>query len=102
MWQGETMTVFEAFQISMVGFSIVFLTLIALSIFVKIISSAVASVAGKQKESKPAKAQPAPQVAKKVEGKADGAIIAAIIAAVSTEMKQGVDKFKITSINEKK
>ncbi|MDO5040691.1 MAG: OadG family protein [Peptoniphilus sp.] len=105
MWGSESMTLSESVIVSLVGFSIVFLVLISLAIFVRIISSVVASVAkNKEKDDTkpaPAKAQ-AKQPAASAEQKKDGELIAVIVAAISEDMKRPVDQFKIVSINEKK
>ncbi|MGO1580579.1 MAG: OadG family protein [Peptoniphilaceae bacterium] len=103
MWEGSTMTLFEAFQVSLTGFSIVFLTLICLALFIKITSAIVNSTTTKtsQSNTNENKVKTAPKKVEKEDQK-DAALIAAIVAAVSAEMKKPVDKFRIVSIDEKK
>ena len=99
MFGKEVMTTKEAFMISLTGLCIVFLTLIVISIMIKLTSVVVNSITKGDKEV----TQKAPQqaAAPRVENKKDGAEVAAIIAAVSEEMKLPVDQFKILSIKEK-
>lgn len=92
-------TVGDALKISASGLTIVFLTLVALGIFVTIISKVVGSIDKSAKKDTKEATQPSKTV---VEDKQDGALIAAIIGAVSAETKLSVDKFTITSIEEKK
>lgn len=97
---GTYLTIPEALGVSLTGFFIVFLTLISIAIFIKLISIVVGSIAGKQ-EKKPQENKVATQTKPQVNN-LDNQILAAIIAAVSEEMKISVDKFRIVSIDEKK
>lgn len=99
MWEKASMTLGEAFQFSMMGFAIVFLALIAIALFVKLITGFVGGVA--KEETKVVKSTTPTSQAPAANNGLDKAVVAAIIGAVSAEMKQSVDSFRIVSINQK-
>lgn len=97
MWTSETMTLGEAAIYSITAIAVVFLALVSIALFVKIISAVVGAVVKEESVTKPTAVQSKP-----VEPKQDLSLVAAVIAAVSEETKLSVDKFKIVSIEEKK
>lgn len=101
MWTSATMTVGEALIYSVTALAIVFLALISIALFVKIISAAVNAIV-KEDDKPAAKTVADKPSAKPVEQSQDVSLTAAIIAAVSEETKLPVDKFQIVSIEERK
>lgn len=97
-------TVGNALKISASGFTLVFLALVCLGIFITIISKVVGTIEGTKPNEKVQKAEvkQATQPVTQAANQTDTALIAAIIGAVSEETKMSVDKFTITSIEEKK
>lgn len=97
-----TLTLGEAFGVSLTGLTVVFLALIALLIAIMIISKLVGGIEGKRESDQsaaPAKAAPQKKV---VDNSMDPALLAAIIGAISMEERSRVESFRIVSINEKK
>lgn len=104
MWAKDTMTMAEAFGISAIGLTIVFLTLISLALAIMIVSRIVNTLVKDEpkKASAPAaKAQPASSPAPSVQGTIDPAQLAAIIGAVSLEINEPLENFEIVSITKK-
>lgn len=98
MWGKDTMTMGEAFVISLTGITIVFLTLISLAIAIVIISKVVNTFI----KDKPAETKPAPKAKKEVATPVmEPSLIAAIIGAVSMEVNESLENFQIVSIQEK-
>lgn len=103
MWGKETMTIVEAFGVSLTGIVVVFLSLIFLALAIKIVSTVVNGAMGSSKPSGGVKQQQSPAKAKAAENKGvDPKMIAAIVGAVSQAERSRVESFKIVSINEVK
>lgn len=105
MWASESMTFYESFVTFLIGFTVVFICLIALAIFI-IISSKIVSIitnAISSQEKQPnetatktvAKTSTSP---KDDQGELEK--LAVIISAISEEMREPVENFKIVSIKE--
>lgn len=99
MWTGEV-NLADAFTVSAMGLSTVFLTLISLSIAVVIVSKVLLALGIGKKEQPKATATPAATEKTTVATDENNETYAAIVAAVSEEMKLPVDKFTIVSITE--
>lgn len=100
MWIGEV-NLANAFTISAMGLSTVFLTLISLAIAVIVVSKVLLALGIGKKEEPKASAMPAAAAAKTtVATDENDETYAAIVAAVSEEMKLPVDKFRIVEITE--
>lgn len=100
MWIGEV-NLANAFTISAMGLSTVFLTLISLAIAVIVVSKVLLALGIGKKEEPKASATPAAAAAKTtVATDENDETYAAIVAAVSEEMKLPVDKFRIVEITE--
>ena len=97
MWIGEV-NLANAFTISVMGLSTVFLTLISLAIAVIIVSKVLLALGIGKKEEPKASATPAAKTT--VATDENDETYAAIVAAVSEEMKLPVDKFRIVEITE--
>lgn len=95
----------EAFGVSLVGLTVVFLALIALLIAIIIISKIVGGIAANT-ENKQAQAQAPAQSAtaprKAADNSMDPAKVAAIVGAISMEQRSRIESFRIVSITEKK
>ncbi|WBW49954.1 OadG family protein [Peptoniphilus equinus] len=120
MWEGG-MSIGQAVIFSFTGLSIVFLALISIALFVKLISTIVASISSggsqKKNEQRPVKDTKAETKANDAEEEAriraaifaaiaeeesmDPEVLAALIGAVSREFRQPLDAFQIVSITEK-
>lgn len=99
MWIGEVQ-VADAFTISVMGLSTVFLALISLAIAVIIVSKILLALGiGKKEEPKASAAAPAATKTTVATDENDETY-AAIVAAISEEMKLPVDKFRIVEITE--
>lgn len=105
MWTSNTMTFCESIVTFLIGFSIVFVALIALALFI-LISSKVISLLVKDKipEQKPTGSNVNTNVVTKsvVEenNHEEAERLAVIISAISEEMREPVEKFSIVSITE--
>lgn len=105
MWTSNTMTFWESIVTFLIGFSIVFVALIALALFI-LISSKVISLLIKDKvsEQKPIVSTVNTNVVTKsvVEesNNEEAERLAVIISAISEEMREPVEKFSIVSITE--
>ena len=107
MWTSNTMTFWESIVTFMIGFSIVFVALIALALFI-IISSKVINLLVKEEvpEQKPVantgnvNANTAPKVVVKEDNQEEVERLAVIISAISEEMREPVENFNIVSITE--
>lgn len=105
MWASNTMTTWESFVTFLVGFSIVFICLLSLALFI-IISSKVINVLVKDTDKPKAtstqnsttNATVKAPVAKENESEVEE--LAVIISAISEEMKLPVDKFEIVSVKQ--
>ena len=100
MWTSNTMTFGESIMTFLIGFSIVFIALIALALFI-IISSKVINLLVKEEvpEQKPV-ANTAPKVVAKEDNQEEVERLAVIISAISEEMREPVENFTIVSITE--
>ena len=107
MWTSDTMTFWESIVTFMIGFSIVFICLISLALFI-IISSKVINLLVKEEipEQKPiasnvnASANTAAKVVVKEDNQEEVERLAVIISAISEEMREPVENFSIVSITE--
>lgn len=103
MWTSQTMTFYESFITFLIGFTVVFICLIALAVFIVVSSKIVASITnavsqGKQQEVTPTKVVKTPVPEKEEQGELEK--LAVIISAISEEMREPVENFKIVSIKE--
>ena len=102
MWGKETMTIAEAFGISLTGIVVVFLSLVFLAIAIKIVSAVLNGfVKEPPKGGSANKQQVKTQAAPQNKG-TDPKLIAAVVGAVSQEQRGRVENFRIVSINEVK
>ncbi len=105
MWTSNTMTFWESIVTFMIGFSIVFICLISLALFI-IISSKVINLLVKEEapEQKPVVSNVSTNTATKAVVKEDNQEeverLAVIISAISEEMREPVERFTIVSITE--
>ena len=107
MWTSDTMTFGESLITFLIGFSIVFIALIALALFI-IISSKVINLLVKEEvpEQKPvasnvnASANTAAKAVVKEDNQEEVERLAVIISAISEEMREPVENFNIVSITE--
>ena len=81
MWTSNTMTFWESIMTFLIGFSIVFIALISLALFI-IVSSKVINLLVKEDNQEEAER------------------LAVIISAISEEMREPVENFTIVSITE--
>lgn len=96
MWTSNSMTFFESLQTFAIGFSIVFICLISLAIFI-IISSKIIEIIEKSLERK-AKATSITENTEISEEQNEE--LAVIISAISEEMNESVENFRIVSIKQ--
>ena len=107
MWTSNTMTFGESIVTFLIGFSIVFVALIALALFI-IISSKVINLLVKEEvpEQKPVantanvNVNAATKAVVKEDNQEEAERLAAIISAISEEMREPVERFTIVSITE--
>ena len=107
MWTSDTMTFGESIITILIGFSIVFVALISLALFI-IVSSKVINLLVKEEipEQKPiasnvnASANTAAKVVVKEDNQEEVERLAVIISAISEEMREPVENFSIVSITE--
>ena len=107
MWTSDTMTFGESIITFLIGFSIVFVALISLALFI-IVSSKVINLLVKEEipEQKPiasnvnASANTAAKVVVKEDNQEEVERLAVIISAISEEMRELVENFSIVSITE--
>ena len=107
MWTSNTMTFGESIVTFLIGFSIVFIALIALALFI-IVSSKVINLLVKEEvpEQKPvasnvnANANTAAKAVVKEDNQEEVERLAVIISAISEEMREPVERFTIVSITE--
>ncbi len=107
MWTSNTMTFGESIVTFLIGFSIVFVALIALALFI-IISSKVINLLVKEEvaEQKPiasnvnVNASTAAKAVAKEDNQEEVESLAVIISAISEEMREPVENFTIVSITE--
>lgn len=109
MWTSDTMTFGESIITFLIGFSIVFVALISLALFI-IVSSKVINLLVKEEipEQKPiasasnvnASANTAAKVVVKEDNQEEVERLAVIISAISEEMREPVENFSIVSITE--
>ena len=107
MWTSNTMTFWESIMTFLIGFSIVFIALIALALFI-IVSSKVINLLVKEEvpEQKPVantgnvNVNTAPKVVVKEDNQEEVERLAVIISAISEEMREPVENFTIVSITE--
>ena len=107
MWTSNTMTFAESIMTFLIGFSIVFIALIALALFI-IVSSKVINLLVKEEvpEQKPVantanvNVNAATKAVVKEDNQEEAERLAAIISAISEEMREPVENFNIVSITE--
>ena len=105
MWTSDTMTFGESIITFLIGFSIVFVALISLALFI-IVSSKVINLLVKEEtpEQKPVvsnvNANTAAKVVVKEDNQEEVERLAVIISAISEEMREPVENFSIVSITE--
>ena len=107
MWTSNTMTFGESIVTFLIGFSIVFVALIALALFI-IVSSKVINLLVKEEvpEQKPvasnvnANTNTAPKVVVKEDNQEEVERLAVIISAISEELREPVENFTIVSVTE--
>ena len=107
MWTSDTMTFGESIITFLIGFSIVFVALISLALFI-IVSSKVINLLVKEEipEQKPiasnvnASANTAAKVVVKEDNNQEAENLAVIISAISEELREPVENFTIVSVTE--
>lgn len=102
MWASDTMTTFESFITFLVGFSIVFICLVSLALFI-IVSSKVINLILKDNKPKVAPTNTTTNVAPKApvkENESELEELAVIVSAISEEIRLPVEKFEIVSIKQ--
>ncbi len=103
MWVSDTMTTWESFVTFLVGFSIVFICLLSLALFI-VISSKVISIIAKDTDKPKVNTTVSPSVSSKAsvakENEAETEELAIIISAISEEMKTPIDRFQIVSVKQ--
>ena len=105
MWTSDTMTFGESIITFLIGFSIVFVALISLALFI-IVSSKVINLLVKEEtpEQKPVvsnvNANTATKAVAKEDNQEETERLAVIISAISEEMREPVERFTIVSITE--
>ena len=107
MWTSDTMTFGESIITFLIGFSIVFIALISLALFI-IVSSKVINLLVKEEvpEQKSvasnvnASANTAAKAVVKEDNQEEVERLAVIISAISEEMREPVENFTIVSITE--
>lgn len=105
MWASESMTFYESFVTFLIGFTVVFICLMALAIFI-IISSKIVSIitnAISSQEKQPNETTMKTGTKTSTSPKDDqGELekLAVIISAISEEMREPVENFKVVSIKE--
>ena len=104
LWTESTMSFGDSFVTFLIGFSIVFICLIALAIFI-IISSKIIGLVVKEEAPKPVvntvntnASSPKPVVNQ--DNQAESENLAVIIAAISEELREPVENFTIVSVTE--
>ena len=106
MWTSNTMTFWESIVTFMIGFSIVFICLISLALFIIISSKVINLLVKEVPEQKPvasnvnANANTAAKVVVKEDNQEEVERLAVIISAISEEMREPVERFTIVSITE--
>lgn len=104
MWTSQTMTFYESFITFLIGFTVVFASLIALAIFILISSKIVGLITKAVPQEKAQQAAPqnnAKPVAPVVkDNQEELENLAVIISAISEEMREPVENFQILSIKE--
>lgn len=106
MWTSQTMTFYESFITFLIGFTVVFASLIALAIFILISSKIVGFITKAVPQEKPQQAAPVPQANVKTaapvvkDNQEELENLAVIISAISEEMREPVENFQIVSIKE--
>lgn len=95
MWTSDSMTIMESFQTFLIGFSVVFICLIALAIFVILTSKIIEFLESRVKKENSKDVQ-VNKVASN--DKDEGEDLAIIIAVISEELNLPTDKFKIVNI----
>ena len=107
MWTSNIMTFAESIMTFLIGFAIVFIALIALTLFI-IVSSKVINLLVKEEvpEQKPVantanvNVNAATKAVVKEDNQEEAERLAAIISAISEEMREPVENFTIVSITE--
>ncbi len=103
MWVSDTMTTWESFITFLVGFSIVFICLLSLALFI-VISSKVVGAIAKDTDKPKVNTTASPSVSSKASAtktnEAETEELAVIISAVSEEMRTPIDKFQIVSVKQ--
>lgn len=103
MWSSNSMTFGQSFMTFLMGFSIVFICLIAIALFIIISSKVIGSIVKEepaQAKAAPVQASAKPVVATPAANESEMENLAVIIAAISEEMREPVEKFQIISVKE--
>lgn len=103
MWSSNSMTFGQSFMTFLMGFSIVFICLIAIALFIIISSKVIGSIVKEepaQTKAAPVQASAKPVVATPAANESEMENLAVIIAAISEEMREPVEKFQIISVKE--
>lgn len=99
MWTSDTMSFMDSLQTFIVGFAIVFVCLIALAIFIIIVSKIIGLFEKKSVETNKVEASNVKIKSDSINEK-ENENLAVIIGAISEEIGEPVDNFKIVSIKE--
>ena len=97
MWTESTMPIGQSLIVSLLGISIVFLTLMVLSLAIILISRALGAFI-KDSAPKPAVAAPAPVVS----DEADKEVLAVLMATIGEDLGTTPDRFRILNVTELK
>ena len=105
LWTSDTMSLWDSFITFLIGFSIVFICLVALALFIIIFSKIIGLIV-KEEAPKPVvntvstanASSPKPVV--KEDNQAEAENLAVIIAAISEELREPVENFSIVSVTE--
>ncbi|MBS9775540.1 MAG: OadG family protein [Fusobacterium sp.] len=104
MWTSNTMTTWESFVTFLVGFSIVFICLLSLALFIIISSKVINAIVKEDKPKTTSTPQSTTNAAAKTpvvkENESEVEELAVIISAISEEMRLPVDKFEIVSVKQ--
>lgn len=102
MWTSNAMSFGESFVTFLIGFSVVFICLISLAIFILIAGKIIGGIEGNiHKEVKTEAPKSTVSASpKETTNEVDQENLAIIIAAISEEMREPIDRFQIVSVKE--
>ncbi len=103
MWVSDTMTTWQSFVTFMLGFSIVFICLVSLAVFIIISSKIINAIVKEGDKPKVNTSGTSVNAVKKTvvkDNESEVEELAVIISAVSEEMKLPIDRFEVVSIKQ--